>query len=69
METKRRKRGKKAGTVEQARRILWKALEKAEGLADAEDMTPADTLRVLHAVSQGVAGYAGYVKWQTLRPG
>lgn len=48
---------RKAGTVEEARRILWRALERAGALADAEEGTPADTLRVLHAVSQGVAAY------------
>ncbi|MPY67810.1 hypothetical protein F8S09_14150 [Deinococcus sp. SDU3-2] len=48
---------RKAGTVEEARRILWRALERAGALADAEEQTPGDTLRVLHAVSQGVAAY------------
>ncbi|SEJ70170.1 hypothetical protein SAMN04488058_1157 [Deinococcus reticulitermitis] len=51
------KKRRKAGTVEEARRILWRALERAGALADAEEQTPGDTLRVLHAVSQGVAAY------------
>ena len=56
--TGRKRRGKKAGTVEEARRILWRALERAGDLADAEEQEPGDVLRVLHAVSQGVAAYA-----------
>lgn len=57
MDTQKKRRNRKAGTVDEARRILWKALEQAGRLADAEESTPADTLRILHAVSQGVAAY------------
>ena len=52
-----KRRGKKPGTVDDARRILWKALTRAEVLAEREEQEPGDVLRVLHAVAQGVAAY------------
>ena len=58
MTAKKTRRGKKLGTVEDARRILWKALERAGELADREEQEPGDVLRVLHAVSQAVTAYA-----------
>ena len=58
MEEQKKGRGKKIGTVEDARRILWKALERAGELAEREEQEPGDVLRVLHAISQAVTAYA-----------
>ena len=58
---KRRRRGK-VGTVEDARALLWKALQKAGDLLEAEDLTADQTLRLLHGISQGAGSYARIVE-------
>lgn len=56
--TAKRRRGRKAGSVEDARALLWKALKKAGELLEAEDLTPDMTLRLLHGLSQAAGAYA-----------
>ena len=59
-QAKRRKRRSKAGTLEDARGLLWRALQRAAELLEEED--PALTLKAVHAVSQGASSYAKLVE-------
>lgn len=62
---KARRRGK-PGTVEDARRLLWRALDRAGELLDVEDEEGkpdhALALKAIHAISQGAAAYARIVE-------
>ena len=53
---KRRKRRTQPGTLEDARVLLWKALQRAGDIL--EDTDPVLSLKAIHAVSQGAAAYA-----------
>ncbi|WP_144012090.1 hypothetical protein [Deinococcus sp. LM3] len=57
---KRARRRGKPGTLEEARALLWRALERAGELLEVED--PAHALKAVHAVSQGAAAYARIVE-------
>lgn len=64
-QAKRRKR--QAGSVDDAKRLLWSALQRAEQLLDAQNPEtglPDDALalRAVHAISQGVSAYAKVVE-------
>lgn len=69
MTTKRRKRRGKAGSIEDARALLWAALTRAGELLEAEltgedgEVKPDDAtaLKAVHAISQGAASYARLV--------
>lgn len=57
---KRQKRRGKAGTLEDARALLWRALTRAGELLEQED--PMLSLKAVHAVSQGASAYARIVE-------
>ena len=69
-QAKRRKRRGKPGSIEDARALLWKALQRAGELLEAETVkedgssTPDNhtALRAIHAISQGAAAYARIVE-------
>jgi len=69
-QAKRRKRRGKPGSIEDARALLWRALERAGELLEAETVkedgsTAPDNhtaLRAIHAISQGAAAYARIVE-------
>jgi len=69
-QAKRRKRRGKPGSIEDARALLWRALERAGELLEAEtvkedgSMAPDNhtALRAIHAISQGAAAYARIVE-------
>lgn len=53
-----KRRRRKAGSIEDAKRLLWRALERAGELLDSEDLSPDQTLKALHAISQGAGAYS-----------
>lgn len=59
-QARRRKRRGQPGTLEDARALLWRALERAGDLLEEED--PLLSLKAIHAVSQGAAAYARIVE-------
>ena len=59
-QAKKRKRRGKPGSIEDARALLWKALQRAGDILDNEDDTLS--LKAIHAVSQGAAAYARIVE-------
>ncbi|MFC4456087.1 hypothetical protein [Deinococcus sonorensis] len=59
-QAKRRKRQAQPGTLEDARALLWKALQRAGDILDSDDDTLS--LKAIHAVSQGAAAYARIVE-------
>ena len=59
-QAKRRKRRGKPGSLEDARALLWKALQRAGDILESED--DALSLKAIHAVSQGAAAYARIVE-------
>jgi hypothetical protein len=69
-QAKKRKRRGKPGSIEDARALLWRALERAGLLLGAEtvkedgSVTPDNhtALRAIHAISQGAAAYARIVE-------
>ena len=69
-QAKKRKRRGKLGSIEDARVLLWKALQRAGELLDAETVDEAGmstpdnhtALRAIHAISQGAAAYARIVE-------
>lgn len=62
---KRRKRKPKAGTIEDARALLWQAIQKAGVMLEGE-LAPDMTLRLLHGLSQAVGSYARIVETSEL---
>jgi hypothetical protein len=69
-QAKKRKRRGAPGTIEDARALLWKALQRAGQLLEAETVKEDGTvtpdnhtaLRAIHAISQGAAAYARIVE-------
>ncbi|WP_424951021.1 hypothetical protein [Deinococcus sp.] len=69
-QAKKRKRRSKPGSIEDARALLWKALQRAGELLEAEtvkedgSVTPDNhtALRAIDAISQGAAAYARIVE-------
>lgn len=68
-QAKKRKRRGKSGSIEDARALLWKALQRAGELLEAEIMEDGvsrpdnhTALRAIHAISQGAAAYARIVE-------
>lgn len=59
-QAKRRKSRSKPGSIEDARALLWKALQRAGDIL--EDTDPVLSLKAIHAVSQGAAAYARIVE-------
>jgi len=59
-QAKKRKRLNQMGTLDDARALLWKALERAADILESED--DVLTLKAIHAVSQGAAAYARIVE-------
>lgn len=59
-QAKKRKRLGQMGTLDDARALLWKALERAADILESEDAVL--TLKAIHAVSQGAAVYARIVE-------
>ena len=53
---KRQKRREQPGNLEDARTLLWKALQRAAELLSTED--PQLSLKAVHAVSQCAGSYA-----------
>lgn len=62
-----KKRRRRAGSLEEARRLLWRALERAGELLEVETIDPetgearpdnALALKAIHAISQGAGAYA-----------
>ncbi len=58
-----KKRRRKAGSLEEARRLLWRALERAGELLEVEDPETGQpdnllALKAIHAISQGAGAYA-----------
>lgn len=58
----KRRRKKKPGTIQEAQALLWRALEGAAELLDAEDLDANTRLRLLHGLAQGVGAYARVVE-------
>ena len=69
-QAKRRKRRGKPGSIEDARALLWRALQRAGELLEAETVKEDGSsspdnhtaLRAIHAISQGAAAYARIVE-------
>jgi hypothetical protein len=68
-QAKKRKRRGSPGSIEDARALLWKALQRAGELLEAEIMEDGvsrpdnhTALRAIHAISQGAAAYARIVE-------
>ena len=68
-QAKKRKRRGTPGSIEDARALLWKALQRAGQLLDAEIVEDGvsrpdnhTALRAIHAISQGAAAYARIVE-------
>ena len=59
-QAKKRKKLSRPGTLEDARVLLWKALQRAGDIL--EDTDPVLSLKAIHAVSQGAAAYARIVE-------
>ncbi len=59
-QARRQKRRSQPGTLEDARALLWKALERAAAILENEDDTLS--LKAIHAVSQGTAAYARIIE-------
>ena len=59
-QAKRQKRRGQPGTLEDARALLWKALQRAGVILENEDDTLS--LKAIHAVSQGAAAYARIIE-------
>ena len=59
-QAKRQKRRGQPGTLEDARALLWKALQRAGTILENED--DALSLKAIHAVSQGAAAYARIIE-------
>ena len=57
---KRQKRREAPGTLEDARALLWKALQRAAELLSTED--PHLSLKAVHAVSQCAGSYAKVIE-------
>lgn len=59
-----KKRRRTAGSIDDARRVLWRAMQAAETiLDDAEDSRDAPTvLKAVHALTQATAAYARVVE-------
>lgn len=55
-QAKKARRREQPGTLEDARALLWRALERASELLNTED--DALSLKAVHAISQGTAAYA-----------
>ncbi len=62
-----KKRRRRAGSMEEVRRLLWRALSRAEDLLDAQKIDPETgeslpddglALKAIHAISQGAGAYA-----------
>lgn len=58
-----KRRRRKAGSLEEARRLLWRALERAGKLLEVEDPETGQpdnalALKAIHAISQGAGAYA-----------
>lgn len=58
-----KKRRRRAGSLEEARRLLWRALERAGELLEVEDPETGQpdnalALKAIHAISQGAGAYA-----------
>lgn len=64
--TAKRRKKLTAGTVEDARGLLWQALTQVQSFlvnqSEEEPLTLNDSLRVLHALSQGASAYARIVE-------
>lgn len=56
-----KRRRRKAATIDDARRALWRAVEATEGVLTNSD-DPALTLRAAHALTQSAAAYAKLVQ-------
>jgi len=68
-QARKRKRRGKPGSIEDARALLWRALERAGELLEAETVEDGvsrpdnhTALRAIHAISQGAAAYARIVE-------
>ena len=59
-QAKRRKKLSQPGTLEDARALLWKALQRAGDILDTDDDTMS--LKAIHAISQGAAAYSRIVE-------
>ena len=59
-QAKRRKKLSQPGTLEDARALLWKALQRASVILENDDDTLS--LKAIHAVSQGAAAYARIIE-------
>lgn len=58
---------KKAGSMEEVRRLLWRALTRAADLLEVEDPETGQpdnalALKAIHAISQGASAYAKIVE-------
>lgn len=63
---KRGKAGKKLGSVDDARAILWAAISRAGEQLEQEQPDPAMTLKFLHGISQAARSYAHIVETSDL---
>lgn len=70
-QAKKARRKGKPGTLEDARRLMWRALTRADELLDTESEDPetgevrpdnALALKAIHAISQGASAYAKIVE-------
>ena len=61
--TAKKKKRLKAGTIEEARLMLWRALQRVEQRIEEQEepVSLNDSLRVLHALSQAVGAYVKVV--------
>ena len=59
-QAKKARRKGRPGSLEDARALLWRALERAGELLGEED--PAFALKAVHAISQGAMAYARIVE-------
>lgn len=59
-QAKKARRKGKPGSLEDARALLWRALERAGELLGEDD--PAFALKAVHAISQGAMAYARIVE-------
>ena len=65
-QAKRRKKLFEPGTLEDARVLLWKALQRAGVILENDD--DALSLKAIHAVSQGAAAYARIIEVASWKP-
>ena len=59
---KKRRRARKMGDLQDARRVLWQALYEAERVLLDADNDAATTLKAVHAISQASTSYCRLVE-------